>query len=250
MHRLGYLWTFHSPVRPFLDEKSNLKSWKSFHSKPSTRLVPSDFSDLSRAHETRFIRSLCIRHECQSTRWTSTINICFCINEMESGRIGELIGRNVLGVLHWISWSGEHGSKVLIKPSDAHRSRQLKRSRFQGMRAEMPLQCWVRWKLRVNAFLGWENIKFPSVRVYRNLCLYSTAYNIEIKPTLSLSLSLSFFFSNDTQTTNNKAICHRFINFQDDDRVQRVGGERVEEGRNRLVHAKVHGSEIKRSFFR
>lgn len=47
----------------------------------------------------RFIRSLCIRRECHSTRWTSTINICFCINEMESGRIRELIGRNVLGVL-------------------------------------------------------------------------------------------------------------------------------------------------------
>lgn len=98
---ISYLWTFHSPlsVQSWI-KQSNLKSWKSFYSKP--RLVsfslPSDFSSFPLSLS-RFIRSLCIRRECHSTRWTSTINICFCINEMESGRIRELIGRNVLGVL-------------------------------------------------------------------------------------------------------------------------------------------------------
>lgn len=58
---------------------------------------------------------------------------------MESGRIRELIGRNVLGVR--LVQRRDRGSEVLIKPSDAHRSKQLKRSRFQansGMRAEIP----------------------------------------------------------------------------------------------------------------
>lgn len=90
-------------VCPVLDcGRSNLKSWKSFvrnlgsFSLSSAIFLVSLSLSLSLFALTRHDSLARFRHECPE--WTSTVNICFCINEMESGRIGELIGRNVVSV--------------------------------------------------------------------------------------------------------------------------------------------------------